>query len=106
MAINRKKISIQNFTFQLGWFCLINGKPLDIFIEHSRERKTLLLYYTDTISRKGSDWNNWASPRRVAEIYARTLAQRITRPIATTQDNLKQTKYSGYERLHKNWEYG
>jgi hypothetical protein len=60
---------------------------VDSYLESQKEiiqsfQSTWIPYFENTY---GAFWNNWASPRRVAEIYARTVSNRADNIMATTR---------------------
>ena len=60
---------------------------VDNYLESQKEiiqsfQSTWIPYFENTY---GAFWNNWASPRRVAEIYARTVSNCADNIIATTR---------------------
>ena len=60
---------------------------VDSYLESQKEiiqsfQSTWIPYFENTY---GAFWNNWASPRRVAEIYARTVSNCADNIMATTR---------------------
>ena len=60
---------------------------VDSYLESQKQiiqsfQSTWIPYFEDTY---GAFWNNWASPRRVAEIYARTVSNCADNVMATTR---------------------
>ena len=60
---------------------------VDSYLESQKEiiqsfQSTWIPYFENTY---GAFWNNWASPRRAAEIYARTISNFADNMMATTR---------------------